>query len=89
MCRPGDSSRAGRYYCPECWFKLFTKVYDNDKIKDRKLRVEAQTKVLQGRLIVEFYKDQFVKAVDEEEAKELAENRLRRRTSLMNSLGFQ
>ena len=39
-------------------------------------------------LIVEFYKDQFVKAVDEEEAKELAENRLRRRTSLMNSLGF-
>ena len=31
-------------------------------------------------LIVEFYKDQFVKAVDEEEAKELAENRLRRRT---------
>ena len=39
-------------------------------------------------LIVEFYKDQFVKAVDEEEAKELAENRLRRRTSLMKSLGF-
>ena len=39
-------------------------------------------------MIVEFYKDQFVKAVDEEEAKELAENRLRRRTSLMNSLGF-
>ena len=39
-------------------------------------------------LVVEFYKDQFVKAVDEEEAKELAENRLRRRTGLMNSLGF-
>ena len=39
-------------------------------------------------VIVEFYKDQFVKAVDEEEAKELAENRLRRRTGLMNSLGF-
>ena len=39
----------GRYYCPKCWFKLFTKVYDNDKIKDRKFGVEAQTKVLQGR----------------------------------------
>ena len=39
-------------------------------------------------LVVEFYRDQFVKAIDEEEAKELAENRLRRRTGLMNSLNF-
>ena len=39
-------------------------------------------------LVVEFYKDQFVKAVDPEEAKEFAENRLRRRTGLMISLGF-
>ena len=39
-------------------------------------------------LVVEFYKDQYVKAVNKEEAKELAENRLRRRTGLMNSLGF-
>ena len=39
-------------------------------------------------MVVEFYKDQFVKAIDEEEAKERAENRLRRRTGLMNSLGF-
>ena len=38
-----------QYYCPKCWFKLFTKVYDNDKIKDREFGVEAQTKVLQGR----------------------------------------
>ena len=29
-----------------------------------------------------------MKAIDEEEAKELAENRLRRRTGLMNSLNF-
>ena len=39
-------------------------------------------------LVVEFYRDQFVKAIDEEEAKELAENRLRSRTGLMNSLNF-
>ena len=39
-------------------------------------------------LVVEFYRDQFVKAIDEEEAKEIAENRLRRRTGLMNSLNF-
>ena len=39
-------------------------------------------------LVVEFYRDQFVKAIDEEEAKELAENRLRKRTGLMNSLNF-
>mgnify|MGYP001205471702 FL=1 len=39
-------------------------------------------------LVIEFYKDQFVKALDAEEAKELAENRLRRRRGLWERLGF-
>tara|TARA_R100000654_G_scaffold42714_1_gene68926 strand:+ start:257 stop:484 length:228 start_codon:yes stop_codon:yes gene_type:complete len=39
-------------------------------------------------LVIEFYKDQFVKAIDEVEAKEIAENRLRRRRGLWKSLGF-
>ena len=36
----------GQYYCPKCWFKLFTKVCGYDKVKDSQFRNEEKTKVL-------------------------------------------
>ena len=58
------------------------------KLKTVSSGTKKKQKYYRVGLVVEFYKDQYVKAVNKEEAKELAENRLRRRTGLMNSLGF-
>ena len=38
-----------QYYCPKCWFKLFTKVYDNDKIKNCKSISVSKAVPIQGR----------------------------------------
>ena len=38
-----------QYYCPKCWLKLFTKVYDNDKIKNCKSISVSKADPIQGR----------------------------------------
>ena len=39
----------GQYYCPKCWFKLFTKVCDYDKVKDCKSISISKADPIQGR----------------------------------------